>query len=173
MNRTLFLLAGTLLLAFCLTTGTAAAHSTAGRIKIDLDKKQPTTDDFAYFMESYVHRQLYEGKFEKWQKRFYVKDFLKVDQQGDRATVHFLTLDNMEKKDFADSMSFTRGWNGTWHFQPENSSEQIPVYTYVMKWGYYYERYILPGSIAGLAVGVSALGLLVVKRKKNARRQAG
>lgn len=161
-----------LLLVISFSAGSAQAHSTAGRIKIDLDRKQPTTDDFAYFMESYVHRQLYESEFEKWHKRFYVKEFLRVDQQGDRATVHFLTLDFKEKRDFPDSMTFERNRDGVWYYQPEKGGEKIVVHTYVMKWGYYYQRYILPASVAGLALGLSALALLFIKRRKTGPQQS-
>lgn len=141
------------------------AHSTKGRIKVDLSEQIPTVDDFAYFMESYVHRHFYIGKYEKTEKRFYIKEFKRVEQKGNTATVHFITLDNKEKSNFADTMTFQRGGDNVW-FYTEPSGKQVVVYTYVMKCGYYYNKYILPISIVGLCGALVVLGFLVLRRRK-------
>lgn len=146
------------------------AHSTKGRIKISLSKKLPTVDDFAYFMESYVHRQFYIGKFEKPDKRFYVKDFKRVEHKGNTATVHFITLDNKEKSSFDDKMTFQRRSDGVW-FYTEPTGKEVTVYTYVMKWGYYYNKYIFPLSLFGLAAGIVALIFLFIRRRNTAVHQ--
>ena len=148
----------------------SSAHSTKGRIKIDLSEKSPTVDDFAYFMESYVHRHFYDGKFEKTKNRFYVKEFKRVEQNGNSATVHFITLDNKEKSDFEDTMTFQRGDGGVWSYT-EPSGTVVVVYTYVQKWGYFYKKYILPISIGGIAVAALVLAVLMVRRRKTAMQQ--
>jgi hypothetical protein len=142
-----------------------AAHSTAGRIKVDLTEKMPDMDDFAYFMESYVHRELYRNRFEQWEKRFYVKGFLRIDRSDNRAVVHFLTLDHKENSDFADRMSFQRSEDGRWLFNSDHG-EPVPVYTYVPKTRYYYEKYILPVSLAGLLSALALLFLLILRRRR-------
>jgi hypothetical protein len=142
-----------------------AAHSTAGRIKVDLTEKMPGMDDFAYFMESYVHRELYRNRFEQWEKRFYVKEFLRVDRSDNRAVVHFLTLDHKENKDFADRMTFHRGEDGRWWFQSDNG-ERVVVYTYIPKSRYIYEKYLLPAASIGLSFAMVLLFGLVWRRRR-------
>lgn len=147
--------------------GSTMAHSTKGRIKINLSEEVPTVDNFAYFMESYVHRHFYDDTFERAEKRFYVKEFKRVELNGNKATVHFITLDNKEKSNFTDSMTFQRGEDGVW-FYTEPSGKQVVVYTYVMKWGYYYKKYILPISMVGLGGALVVLAFLLIRKRKTA-----
>jgi hypothetical protein len=149
----------------------AAAHSTKGRIKIPLEKVAPTIDDVAYFCESYVHRELYRHRFENNQRRFYVKEFVRIDREGPVATIHFLTLDVKEKRDFPDRMQIRRGADGVWTYTPAAGGEPVPLYTYVTKWGYYYQTYVLPVSAAGTVLAVALFGLLRFGQRR--RRQAG
>lgn len=177
MNR-----AVSLVLALLLGLGlaaTAQAHSTKGRIKVELNKAQPTVDDFAYFMESYVHRHLYKDRYEKYKGRFYLKDFVKLEQQGDRATVHFITLDFKAKtrgekykgkSEFPETMIFQRDNQG-WFYQPL-VGDPVRVYTYVDKWGYYYQRYVLPGAGVGMVLALGSFTILRQRRKKAAAPQA-
>jgi len=163
MIRTLLL--GTLL-AILLAgfAGQAQAHSTAGRVKVDLDWAEPTVDDFAFFIESYVHRELYRGVYEQWEKRFYVKEFTGVELQPGGALVRFATLDQKLRRDFADEMRFGRGEDGVW-YHPAADGGQVRVYSYIPKWRHYYQTYILPGSAAGLVLALFAL-LLVRRRRR-------
>ncbi len=151
-----------------LASGTSMAHSTKGRMKIDLALKQPTVNDFAFFMESYVNKELYRGKFDKWENRFYVKDFKSVDLKGNKAVVSFIRLDAKEKADVDETMTFTREKDGIWYFYPD-SGERVKVYTFVMKWAYYYQTYVLPFSIPGLIVSVGVLGTLSFMRRRKSR----
>lgn len=153
----------------------AMAHSTKGRLKVPLDKDVLTIDDIAYFFESYVHRQFYKGKYEKPDKRFYVNEFLGVDQKGDHAVVRFRTLDmskGFRARDikqgngtFEDQASLIRLLSGVWAIEKPDGA-RVEMYTYVKKWGYYYEKYVMPVSAAGLALGVGILVLLRFKKRK-------
>jgi hypothetical protein len=161
-----------LLLGPLVITGTAAAHSTAGRVKVDLQGKAPGVDDFAYFMESYVHRELYRGRFEQWEKRFYVKEFTAVQHLGDRAVVRFVTLDHKENEDFADEMGFSRSRDGRWWYVPK-SGDKVAVYTYVTKWSYLYDQFILPVSATGTVLGLALLAGLVWRRRRAEKAPEG
>lgn len=157
-----------LVLALILVLGginAALAHSTADRVKIDLQLKQPGVDDFAYFMENYVHKELHRHREPQWEGRFYVKAFDRVEREGNRAMVHFVTLDTKARADFADSMTFERGSDGLWRYASEEG-EQLVVYTYVTKGTYYYQKYVLPVSIVGISLAITGLGLLRVQRRR-------
>lgn len=151
-----------------IASGTSQAHSTKGRMKIDLALEQPTVNDFAYFMESYVNKELYRGKFDKWENRFYVKDFKAVELKGNQAVVSFIRLDVKEKQDSDESMTFTREKDGIWYYYP-STGERVKVYTFVMKWAYYYQTYVLPISISGLIVSACGLGALHFMRRRKSR----
>jgi hypothetical protein len=164
----IFLLAAILLLDSAVA---ARAHSTKGRIKIPLEKTDIGVDDVAYFVESYVHRELYKHRFVQSKRRFYVKEFLRVDHDGPRADIHFIVLDVKEKTTFPDVMTIRRGSDGIWHYRTKNTTAPLEVYTYVMKWGYYYQRYVLPISAAGVGLAIFFLAMLRLhKRKKGASR---
>ena len=139
----------------------ADAHSTKGRIKIFLKKNIITVDDMAYYIEPYVHRKKYKGKYKKSKNRFYVRDFIKVEQKNGSADVFFTVLDVKENRTFEDSMAFTRNRDGTWLHIDEEGTKIAQVYTYVDKKGYYYKKYVLPGSCAGI---VLAGGILIFFR---------
>ena len=143
----------------------AGAHSTRGRIKIPLEKAVLEIDDVAYFFESYVHREFYRDRFEKSQRRFYVKEFVRIDQDGPEAMVHFLTLDVKGNRDFHDRMQIRRGADGVWTYTPQ-AGGPVPLYTYVKKWDHYYRIYILPLSAAGLALTAALLGWLRFGRRR-------
>ena len=127
------------LLCFLTLADSASAH-VRGKwtIKVDLNKDFPTYDDFAFFIESYVHRNLYLHKFEKPTKRFYVAVFTSVDQLDDQATVFFSVLDNKNKTRFADKMMFKRRPDKVWVYI-DAAKKELPVFTYE-KWISYYER---------------------------------
>ena len=149
----------------------ALAHSTKGRIKIPLTKEKLEIDDIAYFFESYVHREMYSDKYEKSKKRFYVNEFLEVRNQGNTALVRFRTLDFKEKKKFEDQVTIHRLDNGVWALKGRGK-EALEIYTYVKKTGYYYQKYVVPISSAGLALGLAGFALLRF-RKQTAARAAG
>jgi len=147
---------------------TAMAHSKKGRMKIDLTVEEPTVNDFAFFIESYVNKELYRDKFDKWDSRFYVKDFKTVEHKDNRATVSFIVLDTKERSDFDDSMTFEREENGIWFYHTPKG-EHIKVYTFVMKGAYYYRNYVLPFAIPGMVLSVCGLGTLFFLRKRKSR----
>lgn len=147
-----------------LTQVQARAHSTKGRIKIPLTKAVLEIDDIAYFTESYVHRVMYADRFEKAKKRFYVNTFLDIRQVGKKAVIRFRTLDFKEKKKFEDQITLHRADGGQWVLK-RPGQEPVPVYTYVKKTGYYYQKYVVPVSWAGLALGLGVLGVLRFRKR--------
>jgi len=147
----------------------AAAHSTKGRIRVPLKKAVLAIDDVAYFFESYVHRQLYKDRYEKSNRRFYVKKFVRIDQQGPQATVHFITLDIKENRDFPDTMQISRGVDTIWVYRPGGKDAPVPLYTYVKKWEHYYRTYFVPALGAGVLVLAGVLGWLLFFRRKQGR----
>ncbi|MCG8642531.1 MAG: hypothetical protein MI862_22585 [Desulfobacterales bacterium] len=159
------LISGLIVLLVLSLTGTALSHSTKGRIKIPLDKKTLEIDDIAYFVESYVHRELYKGKFEKAEKRFYVNKFHNIKQDGNTAVINFRTLDNKTREKFDDQMAIHRLDNGVWAYK--NGQEPREMYTYVLKTGYYYKKYVLPVSAAGIVIAIAFLAVYrTMKRRK-------
>lgn len=144
----------------------AHAHSTKGRIKIPLKKAVLSIDDVAYFVESYVHRRLYKDRFARSKRRFYVKEFVQVDQNGSRAEIRFIVLDMKNHATFTDAMNIYRGEGGIWRYRPGNESVPVELYTYVMKWGYYYQRYMIPVSAAGIVIAVVFLVWLRIRNRK-------
>lgn len=163
MKNTLIL--GLVTLLVLSITGTALSHSTKGRIKIPLEKKKLEIDDIAYFFESYVHRELYKDKFEKAEKRFYVNKFHNLRQDGNTAVINFRTLDNKTKEKFDDQVVIQRLDNGVWAYT--NGQESREMYTYVMKTGYYYKKYVMPVSVAGIVISIAFLAVhRTIKRKK-------
>ena len=141
-------------------------HSTKGRIKIPLEKAALSIDDVAYFVESYVHRELYAKHGAENKRRFYVKAFAGLDPGGNQAVVRFTVLDLKENRTFPDRMTIFRGDDGLWRYAPGGGDEVVPLYTYVKKWGYYYQRYIQPFSLIGAGIAVAALVLLRIRRRK-------
>ncbi|MCK5162528.1 MAG: hypothetical protein KAQ72_02360 [Desulfobacula sp.] len=148
------------------------AHSTKGRIKVVLDKDTLVIDDIAYFAESYVHRHLYRGKYKKSEKRFYVNKFINLEQNKNHAVINFKTLDAKLKNIFNDTITINRLENGRWVFNPQNGEKAIEMFTYIKKSTYYYNKYVLPISAAGLALALSGLGFIRIKKRKELRRQS-
>jgi hypothetical protein len=145
--------------------GPAQAHSTKGRKKVPLKKEILGIDDIAYFAESYVHRHLYKNRFEKPERRFYVKEFIAVEQEGSRARIRFIVLDLKENTTFEDVMTIVRGLDGSWYYQPDRDAKRVELYTYVKKWAYYYKTYVVPGSVAGITLGLGSLGVLRARKR--------
>ena len=142
------------------------AHSTKGRIKVPLKKSSVTVDDMAFYIESYVHRKKYKELYEKSRNRFYVRDFIKVEQKEKEADVFFTVLDVKENRSFEDSMSFTRANDGTWVYMDEKKKNVEQVFTYVPKMTYYYNKYVLPVSCAGIILAGGIFIFFRVRRLK-------
>ncbi len=157
-----------LVILFGMQTG-ADAHSTKGRMKILLEKDVITVDDMAYYIEPYVHRKKYKGEYEKSKNRFYVKDFIKVEQKDGSADVFFTVLDVKENRNFGDSMAFARNRDGTWSHIDEEGTKIAQVYTYVDKKGYYYKKYVLPGSCAGIVLAGGVLIFFRIRKRSKER----
>ncbi|MBN2793682.1 MAG: hypothetical protein JXQ81_14310 [Desulfuromonadales bacterium] len=140
-----------------LTAHPACAHVRGrGTLKVDLNKDRPTYDDFAFFIESYVHRNLYVNRYAKPDKRFYVGEFLSVVQAGPRAEVFFSVLDNKLKTYFKDSMVFRRNGDKVWVYRNEQG-EDLPVYTYEKWYSYYYRTYGLQNWFGGAVLVMLAI----------------
>ena len=142
------------------------AHSTKGRIKVALNKDKLVINDIAYFAESYVHRHLYKDKYKKAEKRFYVNKFINIEQNKNSAVIYFKTLDVKTKNIFKDQMTITRLKNGHWVFTPQDSKEALKMFTYIKKSSYYYNKYVMPISAAGLALAILGFALLRIKKRK-------
>ena len=143
----------------------ADAHSAREGMKILLKKDIIiAANDMAYYIKPYVHRKKYKGKYEKSKSRFYVKDFIKVKQKKESIDVFFTVLDVKENRTFEDSMAFTKNGDGTWSHFDEKRRKIAQVYTYVDKKSYYYKKYVLPGSRAGMVLSGIFLFFMVNKR---------
>jgi len=147
--------------------GPALAHSTKDRVKMPLSFSRPGVDDVAYFIESYVHRELYSDGTSATENRFVVRDFAAVEQNGDTAVVRFVTLDKNGNKSFEDSMTLERGAGGIWRYQPTSGGEPLEVFTFVTKTRYHWETswkriVIILGTLACL----SPVALWYVKRQE-------
>lgn len=158
------ILAATLMMVLIPADGNA--HSTAGRIRVPLDEPKPGIDDVAFFIESHVHRERFQDTHEKPDRRFYVRDFTAIDQTGDKAVVHFTVLDNKTRKVFPDSMTIERGQDGVWEYRQPGKTEPVKLYTYVMKWAYYYQRYVIPAGFTGIGMALLLLFRLRYTRKR-------
>jgi uncharacterized protein YsxB (DUF464 family) len=144
------------------------AHSTQGRIKVPLEKEMVTVDDAAYFIEAYVYRHLYTDKTSGTKDRFFVREFLGLEQDGQTAVVHFMVLDKKTNAAFADKIEIRRAENGVWHYQPPEGVAPIEIYTYVLKGHYYREKYGVLIIIASAAL-LFALLVTAVYLKKRAK----
>lgn len=147
----------------------AQANENEGRIKIPLSREAVGIDDVAHFAESFVHRQLYKDRFAQSQRRFYVREFIGVEQTGEQADIRFIVLDMKENTTFSDSMRIYRGQDGVWRYRPDNGKGPVEIYTFVMKWGYYYQRYLLPASVVGMVLASVLLVYLRCRRRKISR----
>lgn len=166
-----------------LLAGPVLAHSTAGRVKVPLDFKQPEVDDVAYFIESYVHRELYSDGTAGTENRFVVKNFNGLEMNGDRLVVRFTTLDKKGNASFDDSMTLLRGKDDVWRFEPKNGGAALEVYTYITTTRYNWEtRWKRLSILFGALLCLSPLALWHVRRserkamaahKAQAERQAG
>jgi hypothetical protein len=144
------------------------AHSTQGRIKVPLEKEMITVDDAAYFIEAYVYRHLYTDKTSATKDRFFVRDFLGLEQDGQTAAVHFMVLDKKTNAAFADKIEIRRAENGVWHYQSPEGAGPIEIFTYVLKGQYYREKYGVLIIIASAAL-LFALLVTAVYLKKRAK----
>jgi hypothetical protein len=143
----------------------AQAHDTSNRIKIPLDKDILEIDDIAYFIESHVHRQFYNDRYEQAEKRFYVDSFTKIEQLGDRADILFKTLDVKTNDIFDDRITIHRMENGKWALKTKDRT--LEMYTYVTKFSYYYKTYIFPLAAVGIVLaGLEMIFLRLKNRKK-------
>ncbi|WP_282755822.1 hypothetical protein [Desulfuromonas thiophila] len=159
---------GTLLVALLLLQVAPAEAHVRGKwtLKVDLNKSTPTYDDFAFFIESYVHRELYLRRFDQPERRFYVAEFLRVEQQGDALQVHFRVIDNRLKKHFDDSMAFVRRGDGVWVYRDDRGVD-LPVYTYENWYSYYERSWRLPYWYGGAAAVLA--GFLLLSRRRRLR----
>jgi hypothetical protein len=159
MRATLLLFAAGLLLV-CMAGG-AIAHSTKGLVKAQLKKDTLAVNDVAFFVESYVMRELYDDK----NSRFVVKDFVAVKQEGNKALIDFVVYDKKENRSFPEKMNIEQAADKVWSYRPKNGGEPIVMSTYVAKGsqaGGGSNREALMGGLALVAV---VLGGLMVRKK--------
>jgi len=146
--------------------GTASAHSTKGRIKVPLDQETIAIDDVAYFVESHVHRQLYDDRTPETRNRFFVNEFIKLNLQGPTAEVHFRVLDKKTNIQFNESLRLSRNTNGIWQYQPPDGAAPVELHTFVTRGAYYWSKYgtrIRIGT-AILCCGLTALVIYLKRR---------
>ncbi len=153
----------TFLFVFFLASN-AMAHSTQGRLKVDLKKDQPTVDDVAFYVESYVNREKYAQSGKVTKNRFIVDDFLRMDYAPGSATVTFRVLDKKENRKFEDTVVLKRTNKKRWINEADGDKV---VYTFVNKALYNYTHYILPGlGVTALLASLSYLSTLLQKRRR-------
>ncbi|GAB6096244.1 hypothetical protein JCM14469_24970 [Desulfatiferula olefinivorans] len=152
-----------LVLIACLPTS-ALAHSTKGRVKVPLSLDRPGVDDVAFYVESCVHRTLYDDGTAGTKNRYVVDRFLGVDQAGDRLTVTFAVLDKKTNGTVDGDLTLLRGEDGIWRHRLKGRVLPVEVHTYVTAGTYYWNAY---GNVITLILGVSGVGLaaLLVYRK--------
>lgn len=155
-------------LALLALAGLAEAHSTAGRVKVSLDWDQPTTDDFAYFIEPYVNDEKYEGQHKPHRGRFYVMEITQVMPAQDGVTVHFEVLDMRGNRRFDDAMRFERNADGAWQYRDAQGAVHS-VFTYIPQWLHITRAYLQPAAMAAVPL---LLLLLVWLRVRSKRRNA-
>jgi len=155
------------LLVVC--AGPASAHSTKGRVKAPLSKADPGINDVAYFVESYVHRVLYSKAAGGGQERYYVKDFISMKRERDRARIDFTVLDKKEHRSFPETMTIERGGDGVWVYRPESGGTPVVVFTFVKKGALTPREEKAALSITGFLV---AAGLIAVIWNRKRKRKA-
>lgn len=161
MRRTMIV--GMLALPFLLSASQAAAHSTKGRVKVDLSDEIPTMDAFAYFIESHVNRERFADTGEPFRDRYIVDRFSSMEQYGSSATVRFVVLDKNGDRRFEDSMTFQRSPGGTWEYLAPDG-RRVKVYTYISKSTYHYRTFIKPLGWLIPAVAAFIIGSAAMKR---------
>jgi hypothetical protein len=155
------------LLAVC--AAPASAHSTKGRVKAPLSKAEPGINDVAYFIESYVHRSLYSEAAGGRQERYYVKDFISINREGNRARIDFTVLDKKENRSFPETMTIERGADGVWIYRPESGGTPVEVFTFVKKGAITPREEKAALSITGF---LAAAGLVLVIRNRRKKKSA-
>jgi len=148
-------------------TSSAMAHSTQGRLKVDLKKDQPTVDDVAFYVEAYVNRVKYAESGKMTKNRFIVDEFLQMEYAPGSATVTFRVLDKKENRKFEDTVVFKRTNKKRWINEADGDKV---IYTYVNKAFYNYTHYILPGF--GVTALLASLSYLSTRLKQRRRRLA-
>lgn len=141
------------------------AHVPPNSVKIPLDKDNPIEADYSCFIHWYVHFKLYEGKFEKTDRRFYLREFTGNEQEGNELTISFLVMDKKTKENFNDSMKITRDADGYW-FYTDEQGERHQVTTYVHEIYYYYNKYIFVIMAGFTLIAGTGIFLMIRRRRK-------
>ncbi len=160
MRATLLLFAVGLLL-LCMAGG-AVAHNTKGLMKAPLKKDTLTINDVAFFVESYVMRQLYEDK----NSRFIVKDFVSVKQEGRKAVIAFEVFDKKDVRSFPEKMTIEQGSDSVWSYRPE-SGDPVVMFTFVPKGSSQAGGGKREALMGGLALTAVLFGVLIFRKKLN------
>lgn len=147
--------------------GMTWAHSTEGRVKVVLNRANPTYDDFAYFIEPYVNQEKYKGVHQPYIGRFYsMDDVMELRIQGREALATFEVLDVRGNERFMDTMRFVRGDDGIWRYMDAEGGPR-EIFTYIPQWLHILETYVQPLALVGVHLLLVLLVVLRLRKKKN------
>ncbi len=161
----LLVVTGILSLFIC---GVVAAHSTKGLMKAPLKKDALTVNDVAFFVESFVMRELYNDK----NFRFIVKDFVSVKQEGRKAVVDFEVFDKKDNRSFPEKMEIAQGTDGVWSYTPKGG-EPVAMFTFVSKGSQAGGGSLQELLMGGFALAAAVLGVFVIRKKANSGSLVG
>lgn len=154
-------------------TGIAGAHSTEGRVRVMLDRANPTYDDFAYFIEPYVNQEKYKGVHQPYMGRFYpMDDVMELRVQDREALATFEVLDVRSNERFMETMRFERGDDGVWRYMEAEGGPR-EIFTYIPRWRHILGTYVQPLAMVGLPLLLVLLVVLRLRKKKNKKIFAG
>ena len=152
--------------------GDARAHDTTGKVRVMLDKAEPTYNDFAFFIEPYVNQEKYKGVHQPYMGRFYALDeVMELRLEDGEAEAGFVVLDVRNNERFRETMRFVRGDDGVWRFMDAEDGPR-EVFTYIPEWQHTLKTRVQPAAMVGLPVMLALLVVLRLRRKRGVKQPA-
>jgi hypothetical protein len=152
-------------LLLVVAAGEARAHDTTGKVRVMLDRAEPTYNDFAFFIEPYVNQEKYKGVHQPYMGRFYALDeVMELRLEGGEAEAGFVVLDVRNNERFRETMRFERGDDGVWRFMGAEDGPR-EVFTYIPEWEHILKTRVQPAAMIGLPLMLVLLVVLRLRRK--------
>lgn len=106
----------------------AVAHSTAGLKKQTLKTATLTVDNVAYYLERHVGKRLDEAGRSS---RYYIDDFVRIEQSGDRAKVYARVRDQKTSQLAEEVFRLRKNADDTWdHVSADGRVITAAIYHY-------------------------------------------